>query len=158
MKREYLNKVNGLVNGLLPFSLFTLLPFVASCTLEMSDNGKLDGFWQLQEMDTISTGGKVDMRDSLFFWAIQKDLLEIDNPERDITKNIVFRFEHTGDSLILTEPYYSNRDSSDIKINDPAVLNRYGIYHIREAFFVTNLTSSRLELKSDRFNFHFRKY
>ena len=158
MRSNHFNKVPGSVKLLLPLYLFILIPFFTSCTLEMSDNGKLDGFWQLKQLDTISTGGQTDMRDSLFFWAVQKDLLEIKDPERDITKNIVFRFNHTGDSLILTEPYYSNRDSSDIKIKDPAVLNRFGIYNLREAFFVTNLTSDELEMKSDRYIFHFRKY
>lgn len=152
-------RYHHMMKGMKALGLLVILAFMAaSCTLEMSDNGKLDGFWQLQEMDTISTGGKCDTRDSLFFWAVQKNLLEIKDPEGAVEKNIVFRFEHVGDSLILTEPYYSNRDSSDIRIDNPEVLNRFGIYHIREPFFVNNLTGSKMELKSDRFLLHFRKY
>ena len=127
-----------------------------SCSIETSDNGKLDGFWQLQQLDTISTGGETDMRDSMHFWAVQKDLLEVN--ERITDAQVLFRFEHVGDSLILSEPYYDLRDSSDIRINDPSLLNRFGIYHMREAFYVANLTSSKMELKSDRYYFHFRKY
>ena len=46
-----------------------------SCTLETSDNGDLDGFWQLSLIDTLSSQNSVDMRDSGYFWAVQHNLL-----------------------------------------------------------------------------------
>ena len=34
-------------------SLLALLLLLTSCTIEFSDNGKLDGFWQLRAVDTL---------------------------------------------------------------------------------------------------------
>ena len=127
-----------------------------SCSIETSDNGKLDGFWQLQQVDTILTGGVTDMRDSMQFWAVQNDLLEIH--ERISDWQIAFRFEHTGDSLILSNPCYDIREESDVIVDDPTPLNRFGIYHLREPFYVARLSSSRMELKSDRLVMKFRRY
>ena len=59
--------------------LLFLVPLAAilclSCELETSDNGDLDGFWQLKQVDTLQ-GGTKDMRGSGVFWAVQTDLLE----------------------------------------------------------------------------------
>lgn len=131
---------------------------MTSCTLETSDNGDLDGFWQLYQLDTLSTGGVADMREKTIFFAVQMRLLEIKNPSGDAHKNVIFRFEHQGDSLVIYNPRFNNREESDPEITDPSVLNQYGLYRLRESFFVSNLNDSNMDLKSDRFWFHFRKY
>ena len=40
---------------------------LSACELEMSDNGKLDGNWQLRQTDTVSTGGICDMSRSYIY-------------------------------------------------------------------------------------------
>lgn len=147
-----------IVKRVLPFYLLTFLLFFSSCTLETSNNGKLDGFWQLTRLDTISTGGVADMREKNAFWAVQMHLLELKHPSGNTRHNVLFRFEQKGDSLILYDPYVSNREESDYKITDPVDLYEFGIYHLREAFFIGRLNSNYMDLQSDRFRFHFRKY
>ena len=77
---------------------------LTSCELEMTDNGALDGNWQLRQIDTLSTGGTCDMSRSYIYWAVQNDLLQV----RDIDNadfRILFRFEKKGDHLTLRNPY-----------------------------------------------------
>ena len=140
--------------------LAAIFPFLlTSCTLETSGNGDLDGFWQLTQLDTLSTGGTTDMRERNAFWAVQHQFLEIKHPHGDVRMNVIFSFEQTKDSLILTEPFFNNRDASDIKIDDPSqLLDFAGIENVREAFFVATLNGSKMELQSKRYLFHFRRY
>lgn len=53
-------------------------PFLlASCNVETSDNGPLDGFWHLERVDTLATGGSTDYHKGYVFWGVQKDLMYI---------------------------------------------------------------------------------
>ena len=159
MRQLYLKRVHRLVWVLLPFYLLTLLPlFFSSCTLEASSNGKLDGFWQLTQLDTIKTGGTTDMRERNAFWSVQMHLLEVREPSGNTPKNVIFRFERKGDSLIINQPRYNDRRSGDPEITDPTLLQHLGIYRLREGFFVGRLDGSYMDLQSDRFRFHFRRY
>ena len=147
-----------IVKRVLPFYLFVFLPLLSSCTLETSNNGKLDGFWQLTQLDTIATGGITDMREKNAFWAVQMHLLEVKEPSGNTSQNVIFRFERRGDSLIINQPRYNDRRNGDPVITDPSLLNKHGIYHLREGFFVGRLDNNYMDLQSDRFRFHFRKY
>jgi hypothetical protein len=137
--------------------LFACCLGLVSCELESSDNGNLDGFWQLYQTDTLTTGGVTDMRSAPAYWAVQHHLLEIKHVA-NTQMNVLFSFAHQGDSLILSDPYFNNRDSSDIKITDAALLHPYGISRLRESFFVEQLNGNRMRLRTDRLRFHFRKY
>ena len=44
---------------------------LASCTLEASDNGKLDGFWHLVSIDTLANERVGDLSESRVFWGIE---------------------------------------------------------------------------------------
>ena len=48
-----------------------------SCDLETSDNGKLDGFWHLERIDTLATGRALDMSGEKVFWSFQVNLLQL---------------------------------------------------------------------------------
>lgn len=37
--------------------------------IETSDNGDLDGYWQLSQVDTLANGVQVDMTSSKVFWG-----------------------------------------------------------------------------------------
>ena len=137
--------------------LLFLVPLAAilclSCELETSDNGDLDGFWQLKQVDTLQ-GGTKDMRGSGVFWAVQTDLLEA----RIGGTGVFFRFSNTGDSLFLSDPYVNNRDSSDIKLTDVARLHELGINELEERFRIMALDGSTMVLQSYMLRLHFRKY
>lgn len=53
-----------------------------SCDLETSDNGKLDGFWHLERIDTLATGRALDMSGEKVFWSFQVNLLQLQEAPR----------------------------------------------------------------------------
>jgi len=129
---------------------------MTACELETSPNGDLDGFWQLTFIDTLSTGGSVDMRKSGVYWAVQMHLLEIQDAETG--QGVFFHFQHTGDSLFLYDPYFNTRRPDIIEVKELAVLQPYGINRFEERFAVQALDGSRLQLQSERLRLHFRRY
>ena len=80
---------------------------LSACDLHSSDNGSLDGYWQLAVIDTIG-GNSVDVRENKLFWAVQGDLVEMRHLEGIITDPhhlvIHWRFSLTGDQLTLSTP------------------------------------------------------
>ena len=44
---------------------------MGACTLETSGNGDLDGFWHLVAVDTVDTGGVLNLSDERLFWSFQ---------------------------------------------------------------------------------------
>ena len=56
--------------------ILTILSLLCSCDkFHVSDNGELDGFWQLTSVDTLANGRSADMKEKMIFWAVQTDLL-----------------------------------------------------------------------------------
>jgi hypothetical protein len=49
----------------------------SSCELETSDNGDLDGNWQLLSIDSLNTGGINNVKDKQIFYAVQFHLINI---------------------------------------------------------------------------------
>lgn len=131
-----------------------LAAMLGSCTLETSDNGDLDGLWQLYSLDSLATGASADMRGSHVFWAVQHRLLEARSREMQV----LFRFSNTGDSLLLSDPYINNRDSSDIKVTDAAMLAPLGINNLGEHFGIKALSSDKMVLEAPTLRLYFRKY
>ena len=52
-------------------AILTTALTLASCELETSDNGKFDGFWHLERVDTLATGGSLN-RDMEVWAAVRK--------------------------------------------------------------------------------------
>ena len=92
--------------------LFLTMIIMAACDFETSNNGKLDGNWQLAQLDTLSTGGSADMRASTFYLSVQHHLLEM-KILNDHLKNVFFRFEQTETTLRLYNPVSDNKEISD---------------------------------------------
>jgi hypothetical protein len=130
----------------------------AACdNFHASDNGKLDGFWQLTAVDTLKNGVTVDVREKRIFWAVQANLLEI----RDISGNginVFFRFSHQGNSLILSDPVADKRIISDSTVTDASTIRRYGISQLRDTLQVLQLTDEKMTLESRLQRMFFRKY
>lgn len=134
--------------------IVVMAAMLGACTLETSDNGDLDGLWQLYSLDSLANGASADMRDSHVFWAVQCQLLEARN--RD--SQVLFRFNNTGDSLLLSDPYINFRDSSDIKVTDAAMLAPLGINNLGEHFAIRALNSDKMVLEAPTLRLYFRKY
>lgn len=137
---------------------FTLsLIMITSCTLDSSDNGALDGYWQLSSIDTLANGHSVNMRDSGIFWAFNFNLL-VTRSTKEPSGEILYDFENTDDNLILSNPYILYRDSSDIKVTDVNLLKKYGVNSLLESFTIQHLNSNKMALQSNMLRLNFRKY
>ena len=111
-----------------------LVAGATSCDIEHIDNGKLDGLWKLQALDSLSNQVTVDMSRSNLSYAIQGNLLQLGR--------VYFRFDHQGDSLILHDPYVNSFDVSETLI-DISLVTPFGTNNIpREAFYVDELSRS----------------
>ena len=55
--------------------------FLVGCELETTDNGDLDGYWHLEQVDTLSSQRSVDYGQARIFWSIQFKLLQLLNAE-----------------------------------------------------------------------------
>lgn len=138
------------------FALFLICTF-ASCEIESSDNGALDGFWHLERVDTLATGGSSNLSDSLLFWSVQMRILNLsDKSNRYPAVNC--RFSHYSDTLRVYSPYFDNRMNGDPAVTDPASLTPYGMDVLDETFLVERLTGSRMVLKSDVLRLVFKRF
>lgn len=138
------------------YCLLFLFALLTACDFETSDNGDLDGFWQLHQLDTLATGGSTDMRNSSIYWAVQVNLLEI----RRLSDyySVIFRFDKSGSQLHLTNPICDNRDISDSIITSAETLRPFGLLHTSETFNIETLNSDHFVITNEAYRFHLRKY
>ena len=139
------------------YIIIGVILLMTSCNKEESDNGNLDGFWQMTEMSNISYTSVIDMRSSGITWSFQGHILEL----RDLKKgnqDIMMSFTHEGGKLKLSAPYRVDRDSDDIELDDADLLIPYGISKTTTEYSVSELSSSRMVLDNDVWHLVFRKY
>lgn len=138
--------------------IFTMLLMLAACDIHTSNNGDLDGYWQLRSVDTLSSGMSCDMRDSMLFWSFQGKLLHVrDNKEEKLDK-VFMRFTLSDKVMTLTNPIIDLRDSSDLVLTDTTFLRHYGIHDMPETLKVVTLNSSTMILENRVLRLNFRKY
>ena len=142
------------------FSLLLVLAcmLLMSCNidLETSDNGKLDGYWHIERIDSLENGNSLDYSDRLMFWAIQLRFLEVRDRDNHLGAYLL-RFDHTGDSLLLSNPHLSDKNSGDPVVEDVEVLRPYGINELNERFKVENLSGNKMILKNRFLRLNFKK-
>ena len=117
---------------------------LTGCDKEYSDNGHLDGFWQLTSSPGIT-------------WSFQGHILEL----RDVNKvhqDIVMSFTREGNKLKLSAPYRVDRDLDDVALEDADLLVPYGIGSTSAEFNIVKLTSSHMVLDDTNNTLEFRKY
>lgn len=143
------------------FYIFTILPFClfTACTIEGSDNGDLDGYWRLESIDTIATGGRLDVSRQGVFWGVQGRLIQMDGG----SDSYYYRFRQTADSLVLLTPYLNRghedvEGGGDLPVSDVAGLRQYGLQHFEEHYLKESLTSGHMTLRSDSLRLSFTKF
>lgn len=131
-----------------------------SCDLETSDNGKLDGFWHLERVDTLATGGSLDMTGKKVFWSFQVRLLQLQGG----SSSFFFRFKQDADSLMIFSPYTSEGheetlgDGGNKPVTDPLLFRDYGIEDLETHYKKEALDGSKMILRSRRLRLMFRKF
>lgn len=135
-------------------ALFSL----SACEIETHDNDKLDGFWHLEKVDTIATGGVCDMSNEFVFWSVQSMFVEVSERSQVGENKYIFSFSHRDGKLMLFDARLSDRRNGDPEVEDPAVLLPYGICKLNDTFEVLQLTGKKMRLKSETLCLTFRKF
>jgi len=151
------NKLSDITKRMLAAAVIACAGIFASCTLEMSNNGKLDGMWHITQIDTIATGGSLDMSEVRRFWNIDTHLLEMRDYEGVITP-LVMHFSHSDDKLIAYDVYIFDRANGDPVVDDTTICYPYGMTQIPDTFNVEQLKSYRMTLSNKKYRIRFEKY
>ena len=137
-------------------TVITAMLTMTSCELESSGNGKLNGYWHLERVDTLATGSVKDLSEDLFFWAFQGKLLNLVNRNWTATECLT-RFSQSGNTLTISSPFKYDRMGGDEPLETPELLQPYGINSIEEKFTIEVQSGSKMTLKSEMLRLYFRK-
>ncbi len=129
---------------------------LTACEIESHDNGKIDGFWHLEHIDTLATGGTLDVSNEKLFWSVQVRLLEVSN--KTTGAKYIFSFRQANGSLYLSNPLVSDRIKGDPEVEDVKVLAPYGINSLDETFAVEALDGKKMILKSETLRLKLKKF
>lgn len=131
------------------------LMLAVGCDFETSGNGDLDGYWHLERVDTLASGGSCDLSQQTFFWGVQFHLLRM----ADLAHNdIIYRFRQEDGQLVLSAPCMFDRIEGDTLVTDLEVLRPFGVSSLDERFSIVRLDSDCLVLKSVALQLTFKKY
>ncbi len=134
---------------------------------EMSGNGNLDGFWQMTNVDTLTTGRSGNVTDRMIFWSVQGKLIELSDhrsalPEGELRyPSIYYSFERTSDNLTLLgdpKPRKNSRVKGDSDVASQAECGAYGVSDEGDKLKILRLEKTKMILESEFLRMYFRKY
>ena len=140
---------------------------LASCNVETSDNGPLDGFWHLEQVDTLATGGPTDYSSGYVFWGVQKDLIYIKDSSNSSVGAYYLRFNQTQDSLHITKIYLdhghednpNHEQGGDIPVEAIDInLRFFGLNALPEHFKKEAINGNRMILSTEKLRLKFKKF
>ena len=139
------------------------LTTLASCEIETSDNGDFDGFWHLERVDTLATGGTLDLSKKRVFWGVQYKLISVYDIDKEGTFGYYLRFKQTHDQIVTHTPYKNNwhqdvENGGDHPIDDPTQLAPYGINNLEEEFVKEKLDGGQMILRSSTLRLKFKRF
>lgn len=152
--------VKRLFNTILATIALTTL---ASCEIETSGNGDFDGFWHLERIDTLATGGTLDLSKKRVFWGVQYKLISVYDIDKEGTFGYYLRFKQTSDQIVTHTPYKNNwhqdvENGGDHPIDDPTQLAPYGINNLEEEFVKEKLDGGQMILRSKTLRLKFKRF
>ncbi|MEG1684407.1 MAG: lipocalin-like domain-containing protein [Bacteroides sp.] len=119
-----------------------LLALLTSCS-KAPINGKLDGQWQLTQID-FSNGETVNKKPERIYFSVQLHLLSLRQTNGG---EYLGRFNHTGDSLHIN---MLEGNKEEMKV--------FGMDDTVQHFGVEKLSHSKMILKSEYGRLFFRKF
>lgn len=139
------------------------LTTLVSCEIETSDNGDFDGFWHLERVDTLATGGTTDLSKKRVFWGVQYKLISVYDIDKEGTFGYYLRFNQTRDQIVTHTPYKNNwhqdvENGGDHPIDDPTQLAPYGINNLEEEFVKEKLDGGQMILRSKTLRLKFKRF
>ncbi len=129
--------------------LLTAFLLSACGDISPTDNRKIDGYWLLTNIDSISKGPGKDVSQEKLFWAIEGKIFQ--------TGGLTLMTEKYGDTLRLYRPV---SDSASVNSKNPSIepYRRYGINSFDEHFFIEQLTQKHLSIRNSLLRLQFRRY
>lgn len=144
-------------------SIISLLCFAAAATgmiscdgLEMSHNGKLEGYWHIVEFDTLATGGVCNMSEGTLFLGAQMHLMSFYDSSSTVA-NLFSQFEKSDSTLRFYDFFRDDRAAGDHRETDISAMRLYGINDLNETFSIERLSSNSLVLKGSTLRIKLRK-
>ena len=144
--------------------LLSAVALLASCGLveiEHSENGKLDGYWHLVQVDTLSTGGSLNLRQERFFWIVQGTVFQLFSPDLSDGRGqrYVSHFSYENEKLSFQQFYYDRREEGDPILERVDLLQPFGINKLAgESFNIEELTGGSMTLNGDELRLVFKKH
>lgn len=138
------------------FSGMVALLFTA-CDVEFSSHGDLYGYWHLESVDSVASGVHVNMKDQLKFWSVQSKLIEM-NDHDGVFSPVIFHFDQVGDSLLLYDAHFNNRETGDPEPEGVWQVLVYGINSLTPHLRVDALTNSSLTLSTQEVRLKLKKF
>ena len=144
--------------------LLSAVALLASCGLveiEHSENGKLDGYWHLVQVDTLSTGGSLNLRQERFFWIVQGTVFQLFSPDLSDGRGqrYVSHFSYENEKLSFQQFYYDRREEGDPILERVDLLQPFGINQLAaESFNIEELTGGSMTLNGDELRLVFKKH
>lgn len=140
-----------------PILFLSVLAFIlCSCELETSSNGKLDGYWHIETIETIADGTSNDLSRQPFFWAFQGSLLVMHDRDGQHGE-FVMHFTYANNRLSISDVMLSDRENGDIPQTDPTAISVYGVSRLDDVFTIERLDSRKMILASATHRLYFRR-
>lgn len=129
--------------------IISIVLLLTACD-KMPMNGNLDGMWQLMAIQNNATSNVSDVKDSRLYYSFQLHLVQLNSGDA------YAHFSHLNDSIVMYDWCKGNLNND--KITDPTILNKYGLYELRDSFRVEVLTHDKMQLRSRKATLSFRKF
>ena len=129
---------------------------LASCDFVTSDNGDLDGLWQMTVKEHVRSSEVTDMRARRVSWAFQGGLVQMNSEQ---IEEVTGQFTLTDDVLRVTNLNHFTHTDGDSRIDSvDDVMRELGVYRLEETYEVKELNKNTLRLQNDSVRLVFRKY
>lgn len=131
------------------------LGLLSSCETHSSDNGDLDNWWYLRQVDDLTAGTSESVATKKIFWSYIGNLMQTEGGGKN---KHLYRFEHKGGTLRVYEPRAHSRNKGDTLLweKDLPTLEPQMLYMkdegnntFEETFTVEQLTSSQMILLNE---------
>lgn len=132
---------------------------MSSC--ETIDNGDIDGFWIITQVDSLQQGTSHKIREQLKTWSFQANLARFFNYNEDTQKTpLMARFEQSNGNLILSEPFIYNRMEGDVLLTMDSThyLRPHFINSLPDTFRIEKLNRNKMKIADDVVRLYFEKY
>ncbi len=129
-------------------TLLLLLPILSSCR-KMSHNGKLDGFWQIQSIESIFSELQPVDPSSHRFICINLHVVNLD--ERGVQRTGNLHYDKEEGKVTMDFPYVN-------LTNDPNALAKWGIYENPVVCTIVKVDSKQLILQTPQTTITCRRF